>query len=71
MENNIRRNQSHDHVNKYKPKNLPSVPKANERLKLNERQNKNIVKDNMMKVILDNSQAQKIKAKQLQKERSE
>lgn len=69
----MRRNQSQDHVagRLFKPKNLPSVPKASERLKLNERQNKNLVKDNMMNVILDNSKAQKIKAKAMQKERSE
>ena len=60
-QNGIRRNQSQDHVNKFRPKNLPKVPMAHEQNKLNDRQNKNIVKDNMMKVILDNSQAQKIK----------
>ena len=39
------------------------VPRRNEHLKLKERQEKNMIKDNMEKVINDNSQAIKIKRK--------
>jgi hypothetical protein len=39
------------------------VPRRNEHLKLKDRQEKNMIKDNMEKVINDNSQAIKIKRK--------
>lgn len=43
------------------------VPKHNDQNKLNPRQERNVIKDNMMKVIFDNSQAQKVKLAQQQK----
>ena len=44
------------------------VPRANERNRLNDRNNKNLIKDNMMQVIHDNAVAQRIKNKNDQKE---
>ena len=34
-----------------------AVPRASDRLHLNERKNRNMIKDNMMKVIFDNAKA--------------
>ena len=58
-------NQIYDHQPKQNkqvrydaPERKLGVPKANEPLKLRHRSNKNLIKDNMMKVIQDNAEAQ-------------
>jgi hypothetical protein len=48
-----------------------AVPRAKEQLKMNNRSERHAIKDNMMKVILDNSQAQKHKQAQQDKNEKE
>lgn len=63
-----RRNQTEEPTSRYKK---AQVPRRNDRLELNSKNEKNHIKDNMEKVIYDNSTAVKIRAQQEEKKKKE